>query len=56
MFFDLQQGKSILKNRKKKNKMYEGFENSAGAGGNDLDKDLNIKNKSNVDNDTELVI
>ena len=55
MFFDLQQGKSILKNRKKKNKMYEGFENSAGAGGNDLDKDLNIKNKSNVDNDTELV-
>ena len=50
MFFDLQQ-----ENRKKKNKMYEGFENSAGAGGNDLDKDLNIKNKSNVDNDTELV-
>ena len=53
MFFDLQQGKSILKNRKKKNKMYEGFENN--AGGNDLDKDLNVENKSNADNDTELV-
>lgn len=62
MFFDLQQGKSLLKKRqRKKNNMYEGFENSAtandsaSAGGNDLDKDLNVKNKSNADNDTELV-
>ena len=63
MFFDLQQGKSILKKRQKKNNIYEGFINNdnglananANNGGDELDNDLNIKNKSNSDNDSQLV-